>query len=192
VESYSVITAPSSEPLTLAEVKTNLRVSNSTEDDLITALIVAARIWVEEYTWKPLMTQTLQANYDKINVKSVEILINKTPVQSITSVKYIDANGTEQTVNSSTYETDLISPICRVKLDSIPDMKDSLNAFKIRFVAGYTSSANVPTTYKQAMLLLISYWYDNRDAADNNFSEIPFGVYSLLGNNNRYNRTITI
>jgi uncharacterized phiE125 gp8 family phage protein len=194
VQSYSVITEPSSEPITLAEAKLNLRVTNSLEDALITSLIVAARKWVEGFTWRPLMTQTLQANFDKKDVQIVDISLNKFPIQSITSIKYIDANGTEQTINSSTYEVDLISPVCRIRLSEVPTMKDSLNALKIRFVAGYTSSANVPANYKQAMYLIITSLYDNRNqVSTQNAIELPFGVYTLLDiDHNRYNRTISI
>jgi uncharacterized phiE125 gp8 family phage protein len=73
-------------------------------------------------------------------------------------------------------------------------MKDSLNAFKIRFVAGYTSSANVPANYKQAMYLIITSLYDNRNqVSTQNAIELPFGVYTLLDiDHNRYNRTISI
>lgn len=190
MESYSVITAPTVEPLTLAEVKTHLRVNNTLENDLITALITAARQWVEGYTMRPLMTQTLQANYDELN--SLEILLNKFPIQSITSVKYIDTNGTEQTVNSSTYETDLISPIGRILLTSIPSYKKTLNAIKIRFVAGYTSADLVPKTYRSAMLLLIAHLYENKQQAQSQtLTEIPFGIRVLLDiDHNKYNRTI--
>lgn len=190
MESYAVITEPTVEPITLAEAKTHLRVNNSLENDLITALIVAARQWVEGYTMRPLMTQTLQANYDYLT--TTEILLNKFPIQSITSVKYIDLSGTEQTIDSSTYTTDLISPIGRIKLASIPSSKTTLNAIKIRFVAGYTSAELVPKTYKSAMYLLIAHLYENRqEAQSQSLTEIPFGIKVLLDiDHNKYNRTI--
>lgn len=193
MQSYSIITEPTSEPIILAEAKTNLRVTNNLEDDLITSIIVAARKWVEGFTWRPLMTQTIQANFDKVDVQSVDILINKFPIQSITSVKYINASGTEITMTAGTdYETDLISPIPRIRLTAIPDMKDTLNAFKIRFVAGYSSAELVPSNYKQAMYLIITSLYDNRNqVSTQNAIELPFGVYTLLDiDHNRYNRTI--
>lgn len=193
MQSYSVITEPTSEPITLEQAKLNLRVTNNLEDDLITSIIVAARKWVEGFTWRPLMTQTIQANFDKIDVQSVDILINKFPIQSITSVKYINASGVEITMSAGTdYDVDLISPIPRIRLTAIPDMKDSLNAFKIRFVAGYASAELVPSNYKQAMYLIITSLYDNRNqVSTQNAIELPFGVYTLLDiDHNRYNRTI--
>lgn len=193
MQSYSIITEPTSEPITLEQAKTNLRVTNNLEDDLITSIIVAARKWVEGFTWRPLMTQTIQANFDKVDVQSVDILINKFPIQSITSVKYINASGTEITMTAGTdYETDLISPIPRIRLTAIPNMKDTLNAFKIRFVAGYASAQLVPSNYKQAMYLIITSLYDNRNqVSTQNSIELPFGVYTLLDiDHNRYNRTI--
>jgi uncharacterized phiE125 gp8 family phage protein len=195
MQSYNIITAPATEPITLAEAKVHLRVTNTIEDALITALIVAARQWVENYSWRPLITQTLQANYDYndlINMYGTEFLINKFPVTSITSIKYIDQTGTEQTISSGDYDTDLISPIARVKLASKPNTKDVMNALKIRFVAGYANAAAVPQIYKQAMYLIIGHMYDNKSEVQSQaLSEIPFGVYSLLdSDNNKYFRTI--
>ena len=189
METYVVITAPTAEPLTLAEAKTHLRVNNTLENDLITALIIAARQFVEGYTWRPLMTQTIDVVFDTITDKTIPI--NKAPIQSVTSVKYLDLNGTEQTISNSLYVTDLLNSPCRIKLDSIPSIKDTLNAFKIRTVCGYTSSALIPQTYKSAMLLIIGHLYENKQQAQSQtLNEIPFGVYTLLDiENNKYNRT---
>jgi uncharacterized phiE125 gp8 family phage protein len=104
----------------------------------------------------------------------------------------LDLNGTEQTISSTLYVTDLLNSPCRVKLDTIPSIKDTLNAFKVRVVCGYTSAALIPQTYKSAMLLIIGHLYDNKQQAQSQtLSEIPFGVYTLLDiENNKYNRSI--
>ena len=81
METYVVITAPTAEPITLAEAKLHLRVNNSVEDALITALITASRQFVEGYTWRPLMTQTVDVVYDTIIDKT--ILINGKGVSMI-------------------------------------------------------------------------------------------------------------
>jgi uncharacterized phiE125 gp8 family phage protein len=54
---------------------------------------------------------------------------------------------------------------------------------RIRFVAGYGLAAAVPTSLKQACLLLIAHWYEAREAAGSTVSEvagIPFGVEALV------------
>lgn len=54
------VSQPDIEPVTLAEMKRHLRcfLSVTDEDDDITALIVAAREWVEDYTARALIDQT--------------------------------------------------------------------------------------------------------------------------------------
>nr|MBP6771228.1 head-tail connector protein [Reyranella sp.] len=50
-----VVTAPAIEPITLTEAKLHCKVDLSTDDDLITALIVAAREEIERRTWRALI-----------------------------------------------------------------------------------------------------------------------------------------
>lgn len=191
MQSYAIITAPNSEPITLAEAKTNLRVYNSLENTLIEGLISAARKVVEDYSWRPIMTQTIDVLFDKNDVTEI-LLINKQPIQSITSVKYIDANGIEQTLAPNTdYVTDLLSQVGRVKLNTIPPMKDTLNALKIRVVCGYANAAAVPKSYIAAMHLIIAHLYENRQQAQSqSLSTIPLNAFDLINfDHNRNNRT---
>lgn len=55
-----VVTAPAVEPITLTEAKLHCKVDLTTDDDLITPLIVAAREEIERRTWRALITQTLE------------------------------------------------------------------------------------------------------------------------------------
>lgn len=191
MQSYAIITAPNSEPITLAEAKTNLRVYNSLENTLIEGLITAARKVVEDYSWRPIMIQTIDVLFDKNDVTEI-LLINKQPIQSITSVKYVDANGIEQTLAPNTdYVTDLLSQVGRVKLNTIPPMKDTLNALKIRVVCGYANAAAVPKSYIAAMHLIIAHLYENRQQAQSqSLSTIPLNAFDLINfDHNRNNRT---
>ena len=56
--SLVVSSAPSSEPLTLSDTKSYLRVDHSSDDSLITSLIIASRQLVEEHTGRALITKT--------------------------------------------------------------------------------------------------------------------------------------
>lgn len=189
MEKYVLITAPASEPISLNEAKLHLRVSNTLEDSVITNLIIVARQWVENYTWRPLITQTIDVVFDTLESK--ELIINKSPIQSVTSIKYIDQDGTEQTLDTNKYVVDLLGQPGRIKLDAIPNTKDTLNAYKIRIVCGYANAASVPQLYKSAMLLLIGHLYENKQQVQSQtLSEIPFGIKVLLdSDSNRYIRS---
>lgn len=78
-----LVTAPASEPITLADAKKFLRVTHAHEDDLIGLLITAARQAAEARTGRALITQTwrLQGIPDGDIVK-----LPHSPVAAITSV----------------------------------------------------------------------------------------------------------
>jgi uncharacterized phiE125 gp8 family phage protein len=52
-----MLTGPAAEPLTLAEAKDFLRVTQDDDDSVVAALIASARILVEAQTRRALMTQ---------------------------------------------------------------------------------------------------------------------------------------
>ena len=67
------VTAPSSEPVTLTEAKLYLRVDNTTEDALISDLIVAARMDAEKYLKRSLISQTWQLSYNEYVERAVSL-----------------------------------------------------------------------------------------------------------------------
>src|SRR5690348_11329574 len=62
--SLAVLIGPTAEPVTLAEMKTHLRVDNTDEDANLIADIAAARDWIEERTSMRMMTQTWRWTVD--------------------------------------------------------------------------------------------------------------------------------
>lgn len=78
------------------------------------------------------------------------------PLISVTSFKYLDEDGNEQTWNSSNYRVSGVGDVGRITLVSgsnWPDLGDYPEPVTIRFVAGY---ATVPEPIKQAVLLKAS------------------------------------
>lgn len=182
------IAAPAVEPVTLTEAKTHIKVEleDTAEDDLITRLIKAAREYCENFQNRVYISQTWDLVLDAWPYKNyVEIPLPK--LQSITSVKYYDQSGTESTLADSEYIVDTDSYVGRISLAyncSWPSaILQPINSIRIRFVAGYgDDAASVPERVKQAMLLLIGYWFDNREAAltGSVSKEIEFAVHALL------------
>jgi len=188
---YKILTQPAVEPITLTEAKANLRVNNTVENDLITSYIVAARKWVENYTWRPLITQTWTLFYDFSDVQSIKnstITISKNPVQSISSVKYYDINNTLQTLDSSNYYTDLGGDIASINfINQLPTIYNRINALQIEFVCGYGLAVSVPDNIKAAIYMMITAFYDNRTGLD--FVKTQEAVQNIVSfDNNRHFR----
>ena len=168
VSRAALVTPPVSEPITLAEAKKQLELSSTdtAHDAHLSLLIQAAREQWEADTDSAALTQTWKITasdfYDDV------MLLPKRPVQSITHVKYYDSGNVLQTLSTSIYDFDQPNRAVRLKnLEVWPSVYDRWDGVIITYVAGYTAAYNVPAIMKQAMLLLIGYYFDaNRGEND--------------------------
>ena len=171
--SYTIITPATLEALTVDEVKAYLRVDSDAEDTLLGVLIKASTEMAESYLGRFLLTTVIEEFYDFFPVYKTGvdpfrgdrniIYLSRGPVQTVASVKYIDGNGDEITVDASDYRTDLVSEPSRI----FPEhgwygTKDTVNAVIIRYTCGYTQASDVPANIKMAMLLMIGEMYEKR------------------------------
>lgn len=162
-----IVTAAAEEPITLAEAKNFLRVDHSDDDDLINALITASRQMCEQYTRRILVSTTIDEYFDKFPHNSWDnlsnlIYLSRGPVASITSVKYVDEIGSEVTLTSDQYMTDLISEPARVQSTAgWFAAAGVVNQVIVRYVVGTAKSA-IEKPLIQGMMLVISELYDNR------------------------------
>lgn len=172
-----LITAPAAEPILLATAKAHLRVDHANDDTLIDALITAARQAAEDRTGRAIITQTWELVLDAFPAN--EIQIAKPPVTGITSVKYIDTAGAEQTLGTDQYLLDADAFPGWLLLAygaSWPDTQDAANAVRIRFTCGYGASESaVPAALRQWMLIAIATMYAQREATSVGLSvaEVP-------------------
>lgn len=142
MSSYKITVQATTEPITLAEAKAQLRVDHTDEDTLITTYIKAARQHAERFTGLSLAAQTLQAVYVG---EDLSIPLPLSPVASITSV----TDGT----TAVEYTADLDSVPAMVTVTTMPE----------KLVTTYVTNASmVETDIKLALLLLINHMYDNR------------------------------
>lgn len=193
VSNLRLITAPTVEPLSLVEARLHLRLDASgspethPDDALVSSLIKAARQHIDgKDGWlnRALITQTWELVMDKF--PSNEIRIPLPPLQSVTSIKYDDVDGVEQTIDSSDYIVDSDSEpgwIVPVSDTPWPSTMDTIKAVRIRFVAGYgDEGADVPEPIRAGMLLMIGTWYENRQSVivGTGATELPMAVDALL------------
>jgi len=164
---WKVTTEPTREPVTLQEAFAQIRVTNNDERDLISDMVKAARRYVERFTRTSLVTQTITLEMDWFSCSDFEL--PAPPLASVTSIKYIDTGGTQQTLSTDVYlvETNSNDRPGRIRLkynQSWPSLRGDPNGVEIIYVAGFGEPASVPDHYKQAMKLLIGHWYVNREA----------------------------
>lgn len=160
---FKVTTQPAAEPISLQEAKLHLKVDNTADDNLITALIIAARQYLERYCNSVFVTQTITEvwpSFYKRNHFSVA------PVQSLTSFEYKpDGSNTYTTTPANLYGLYTFGKPAFVYKDddsTYPTTEDVPDAVKAVYIAGYGSAADVPAPIKAAMLLVIGDLYENR------------------------------
>ncbi|MBI5427264.1 MAG: phage head-tail connector protein [Nitrospinae bacterium] len=169
--SLKLKTAPASEPVSLADAKSYLRISDAGDDALITALISAARRQCERYTGRALIDQTwtlwLDADEFRARVCGTPgddrrvwrgISLAKPPLQTVSFVKTYDPENTPATFDAANYLVDAVSEPGRIALKQGAAWPASLRetlAVEVEFVAGYGAATAVPDPLKQGLLLLI-------------------------------------
>jgi len=176
---YIVSTAPTTEPVSLAEAKEHLRITDTAEDTLITALITAARQWCEQWERRAYIEQSITAHYDSFGSY---MLLPVNPVISITSITYIDVNGITQTLDSSLYSLDsyscpaIIYPTYNA---SLPSVRDDVNTITVIYTAGYSTQTE---RVKAAIKLLVAHLYENREQVITGIiaTQLPLGIKHLL------------
>lgn len=167
-----LITPPAVEPITLTEAKEHLRVDHTADDDLITAMIVAARTSCENWTARAFITQTWELVID--DFPTTEIMLPRPPLQSVTSIKYDDGAGVEQTLGIDQYDVDTVNQpgwVVPVTSGWPTGVWQGINSVRIRYVAGYTPgtdspidlAANVPGSIIAAIKLTLGQLYEQRE-----------------------------
>lgn len=181
-----VVTPPALEPVTLAEAKLHLRVDHDDEDTLITALIVAAREQAETFCRRRLIETTLRLDLDRFPVNGAPIRLPYPPAISVTSIVYLDQDGVSQTLDAAAYRfiADPMGATIEPEFDySWPITRQVGAAVQVTFKAGFgTTAASVKPAIKQAMLMLVGHYFENREAVAFNAAAmpLPLGVESLL------------
>lgn len=189
--SLTVATAPAVEPVTLTEALLHLRVDIPDDNILIVGLIEAARQYCEQAARRTFINTTYDLHLDAWPLYG-RFALPRPPLVSVTGVYYTDEDGTETEYASSNYVVDVKSEPGRIVLKTgavLPSVTlQEINGIRVRFVAGYgAGAAQVPPEYRQAMLLLIGHWYENREAVlvaqGFNMIEMPMAVRALLSIN---------
>ena len=157
--------------LAACEFGTSILVNAATtaEDDLLTDIIQASREHVEDITSRALLTQTWDYYLDEFPSDNfIKIPFGNLQTAGLI-VSWKDTDGAETVL---TLTTDYLietngEGIGRVVLPYAETWPSGTlypsNPIKIRFLAGYTTAALVPSKIRSAILLIASDLYENRE-----------------------------
>ncbi len=182
-KSFVVDTAATAAILTTAEAKTHLKVDTTADDTYIDNLISAATESAQIFTNRYFINTTLNQFGDTWNDMAT---LFKSKVSSVVHIKYYDSDNTQQTLASSVYQKDLEHQPARIGLkpnQSFPSLAGRINAVECQYIVGYGSAASdVPEGIRQAVLLTIGNWYENRQEVviGRIASELPKSAQYLL------------
>jgi len=177
-----LIGAPAIEPVSLADAKSWLREDGADEDELIQALIVAARMTLEAYTRRFFITQSWRLVFDcwpDSVASNAALNIPFAPFRSATAIRVLDANDAAQTLAAATYRAPTSNESGRVNFKSAPPAPErATDGIEIDFEVGYGALAsNVPQPLRHAILALVAHWREHR--GDDGDDALPKTVAQL-------------
>ena len=179
---------PAVRPVIWEQLKSQCRITDDQEQIYGEQLLDAATQWVEEYTQRALITQTwaltMDGFYDCSYVTEDVIYVPRPPLLAVSTIVYLDANGTSTTLASTQYRVATASHPGRIEQaygTLWPTTRGVIGDVVITHTAGYGAAASsVPVAIKQAIMLLAAYWFVQREAVGSMNSEVEFSVSSLL------------
>ena len=189
-----LITAPTIEPVSLADVQQHLRIDSQIDSDYIQSLITVARMQLEQYCWSAFITQTWQYWWDRFWWK---MFLPRGPIASgwngttnsggVTWLKYVPPQGitagptSYMTVPTTVWETSAENGLTYIRaayLQTYPITRGYRDDVTAQVVCGYgATAAAVPLPIRQAIKLLAAYFYANRGEIE---APIPKAIQYLI------------
>jgi uncharacterized phiE125 gp8 family phage protein len=157
--------------LSIDELKKHQRTFSSAEDQVFSTAIQSAYNYLSgRFGW---LNRTLLTQKWALRLPAFEsaIEIPFSPVQSIESITYYDANNDLKTLAPAAYQLslyDIVPELTPTNSVSWPTTYARQDAVKIIYVAGFGNSAAVKDKafgVVTAMILLAGHYYQNREAS---------------------------
>lgn len=176
------VAPPAVEPVSPDEARAFQRIDEMESDSVVAATIAAARAAAETYLRRRLITQTLAVKLDGFPA-AIELPV--APVQSVTSIVYLDGAGAATTLPAGDYRLLDGSTPPRIvpSADAVWPVPQAVpESVTVTFVAGYGAAAtDIPADILAGVRLLFGHLYNNREASgDDSLGPLPFGVEFML------------
>lgn len=186
-QSLIVTTPPTSEPVSLGQLKQHTRIDADAEDDLVMGYLQAARTLAEGYTARAFLPQTLtwtlhpegQLRYERSRLDQ-PFYLPRSPVTGISSITVLDRFGNSTVIPAATlpivppspilgYIADLALEPARMRIGQQTALSNGaqlawtqLESVTIVFQAGFADATKIKPTTKNAIMQMAAWLYENR------------------------------
>lgn len=181
-----LVTAPTTDPVTVTEVKQWLRIDTAADDQILKNLIKSATSMLEDWTGRKFITQTWDYWLDSFPriggiddwqgtkdgrladelKQDSKIYLPIAPLASLTSIKTVTDDGTEYTYALSNVVVDNHDAVPRVSIKNSTTWPTTflrpITGVQVRGVYGYGAATAVPFPLKQAIMETVGAMYDGR------------------------------
>ena len=176
---FSTVTAATENPVSTTTAKLHMRVTYNDEDTNIATYISAATAIAQLQTNRQFCTATFKAITNQWPAD--EFVIHKNPVQSVSWVKYYDANNELQTLSTANWQLETINEPATLRILEFPTLYDRPDAVQIQFIAGYGAASTVPGNIISALLLFTAHLFEHRETVGPaQMFEVPQTAQTLL------------
>ncbi len=174
-----LIDGPALEPVSVEEIKAWLRLDGPEEEDLLRALIVAARLMIEAEIGQVLLAQNWRLVGDSWPSGAIAVPIGK--VLAVTAARIYSATGAVSTLAPSKFEIDrLAAPNTLTPLEYLAPGRPKAG-IEIDLRVGFGENvADVPETLRIALRRLVALWYETRGDSREVEAGLPPSIRQLL------------
>lgn len=181
----AVVTPATTPVVSAEEIREHVRQLAGVDAAKLARLVKAATFACERIAGRTFVATQYEKRFDAWP-GGTWLELPRPPLVSVDSVKYVDDEGTVQTLASSVYavRAGLFHAGVRLAFNqSWPTARAEPDAIRVTFTAGYgTTGESVPEHYRAAVELLAGHLYENREATlvGTSIVEVPLGVAELL------------
>lgn len=184
-------------PVTIDDLKAQLRFDTDAEDSLMATYIRVAAEYLERIAGIAILQRSYTQAFRHFSgsmaglfsfqgismIHGNEVMLLRYPISSIDSVNYRYVDGTEKVLDSTTYFLTTSKPArmclrygkCWPQTDMTPD------SVRVNFTAGYTP-ATLPPELKQCIVFIAAHFFENRTPflQISNMCEVPLTLRALI------------
>lgn len=176
------LAGPVVEPVSLAEMKTYLRLDGAEEDEIVSALVVAARVTVELQARLALIAQSWRCVLSAWPGER-RVRLPRQPVLAVEAVRVSNDSGPETILAPEQYRIENDGEVAHLVIGrGAPEPLGSPPRIEIDLSCGFGASPSaVPEPLRLAIRRLVAFWFEHRgDERSPGAPPLPADVALLL------------